>query len=156
MTDYYFNDDLSDEEKQVNIKMEVNIDKIDTEEHWMFKFGVEEQKKLQNDPLYLLMNKFFGYLSTEELLTGSLVCKQWQHVIGKLKVFSSRTKLIYSSPNNAQNSDENILVLINSKRFYEDIEISVWNQEKERKIAEYVITKHSNFLKHLKLVKFGG
>lgn len=123
----------------------------ETEEKWKIELGDEERCVFRE-----ILEKIYDNLSYNDLLNCTLVSKTWQDCIGHLESYSKCTKLIYDSQNCAHQLTENHDAIKNSKRIYKHIDITVWNKEKERDLAEQIVTKYAKFLTHLKLVKFGG
>ncbi|KAL7027880.1 hypothetical protein ACKWTF_005630 [Chironomus riparius] len=155
--DFYFNEHSLDEEDVMQAMTAVNDNIIDYShtENWKFDFNEKDVEKIKNDPFCSILEHIYKQLSPKDLLNASLVSKNWYNLIGKLNTFN-RLKLTYFTSDYDPKSDEYYSAIKNSSRIYENIDITLWNHEKDIKITEQIIFKYSAFLKCLKLIKFGG
>jgi hypothetical protein len=152
----YIMDFLLDEgvKQEMPMVIDKNIDHIQPE-NWKLDFNQKDVEDIRNDPFCCILEHIFNKLPPKDLLNASLVCKNWYNLIGKLETFN-RIKLCFSTNEYDPKSDEYFRAIQDSTRIYEHIDITIWNHEKDIKIAEQIIIKYSSFLKSLKLTKFGG
>ena len=155
--DYYFNEYSLEEEDVDQAETPINDKTIDNShpENWKLDFNQKDVKKMNKDPFCWILQHIYEQLSPKDLLNASLVSKNWYNLIGKLETFN-RLKLTYYTSDYDPKTDEHFLAIKDSSRIYENIDITLWNHEKDIKIVEQIIFKYSTFIKCLKLTKFGG
>jgi len=151
--------ELSIDEEDDEEEIPTVIDKIIEQTHpenWKLDFNHKDVEEIDNDPFCCILEHVFNKLPPKDLLNASLVSKNWYNLIGKLETFN-RLKLRFDVTSVFdQKSSDYIRALKDSSRIYENIEISLWNHEKDIETAEQIIIKYAPFIKSLKLTKFGG
>lgn len=95
-----------------------------------------------------LLNLMFQHLTTNELLSCTLVSHKWNYNIGRLKTFHDR--FLIKCPK------ENLIILDDSERYYRKIELKIGNSYQEIQGAEKIVLKFSPHLSSISLIKYGG